>query len=216
MLVSYIMLKKTKLRKNRGGNQRGGNQKGGNQKGGFLLNEFNPLNLVLLGVIVFLLYQMTNKNNTDIIVKEKIIYQPTLYESESDDEEPYREDIYKPQDMYKPDIKRSISSPPFNYPTRGPPQEYDMVGFLQDPDDSNKLQQLYGRRTYPNSNNWNYFVKSDQYHQIPIPVSIGGQNCTDERGCKELNNQDSLNLFNKEHTATIYKPEPYYYNPFSV
>ena len=88
-----------------------------------------------------------------------------------------------------------------------------MVGPLQDPDDPNKLQQLYGRRTYPNSNNWNYFVKSDQYHQIPIPVTVNGKNCTDENGCTELNNQDSINLLNKQHTATIYKPEPYYYDP---
>ena len=172
-----------------------------------LQQRVEPMNAVLIGIVLFLFYHMINNNKPDIIIKEKIIYQPTSYETESEDEEPYREDIYKP------DSKRSISSPPFNYPTRGPPQEYDMVGFLQDPDDESKLQQLYGRRTYPNSNNWNYFVKSDQYHQIPIPVSMDGQNCTDERGCKELNNQDSLNLFNKEHTATIYKPEPYYYNP---
>jgi hypothetical protein len=164
---------------------------------------------VLLGVLLFLVYQMTQMNQTepDTIVKEKIIYK-TIEKEEED--EPYREDIYKP------DLKRARRSPPFNYPTRGPPEEYDMVGFLQDPDDTNKLQQLYGRRTYPNSNNWNYFVKSDQYHQIPIPVSVDGQNCTDERGCKELNNQESLNLFNKDHTATIYKPEPYYYNPYRV
>ena len=174
------------------------------------LQTINPMNLVLIGIVLFLFYHMINNNKPEIIIKEKIIYQPISYETDSDDEEPYREDIYKP------DIKRSISSPPFNYPTRGPPQEYDMVGFLQDPDDESKLQQLYGRRTYPNSNNWNYFVKSDQYHQIPIPVSMDGQNCTDERGCKELTNQDSLNLFNKDHTATIYKPEPYYYNPYVI
>ena len=140
-------------------------------------------------------------------IKEIIKEVPSVQEL---DDQPYREDIYKP------DLRRARRSPPFNYPTRGPPEEYDMVGFLQDPDDTNKLQQLYGRRTYPNSNNWNYFVKSDQYHQIPIPVSVDGQNCTDERGCKELNNQESLNLFDKDHTATIYKPEPYYYNPYRV
>ena len=126
------------------------------------------------------------------------------------EDQPYRDDIYKP------DMRQARRYPPFNMRTRGPPQEYDMVGFLQDPDDSNKLQQLFGRRTYPNSNNWNYFVKSDQYHQIPIPVSIDGQNCTDERGCKELQDKDNLNLLNKEHTATIYKPEPYYYNPYVI
>ena len=30
---------------------------------------------------------------------------------------------------------------------------------------------------------------------------------------RKLNNKDSINLLNKQHTATIYKPEPYYYDP---
>ncbi len=194
MLIIYIMLyKKRKLKK---------------QNGGGYTN--NPVNILLLGVIIFLLYQMSNMNQSEpeTIVREKIIYK--TIEKEVEDDQPYREDIYKP------DRRQGRSFPPFNIKTRGPPEEYDMVGFLQGQDDSNKLQQLYGRRTYPNSNLWNYFVKSDQYHQIPIPVSIGGQNCTDERGCKELNNKDNINLFNKDHTATIYKPEPYYYNPYSI
>jgi len=172
----------------------------------------NPFNILLLGVILFLLYQMTHmtqmeQTKPDIIVKEKVIYKTVEKEEE---EQPYREDIYKP------DLRQGRSYPPFNIKTRGAPAEYDMVGFLQGSDDSDKLQQLYGRRTYPNSNLWNYFIKSDQYHQIPIPVSIGGQNCTDERGCNELQNQSTLNILNKEHTATIYKPEPYYYNPYAV
>ena len=33
---------------------------------------------------------------------------------------------------------------------------------------------------------------------------------------KEFNDKDSLNILNKEHTATIYKPEPYYYNPYVI
>ena len=71
-----------------------------------------------------------------------------------EDDEPYREDVYRP------DIRRRIRTPPFNYPTRGPPEQYDMVGFLQDSTDPNKLQQLFGRRTYPNSNNWNYWRRN--------------------------------------------------------
>ena len=172
-------------------------------------SSMNPLNLILIGILIFLVYQMTqmNQSEPDTIVKEKVIYK-TIETKEND--QPYREDIYKP------DLRQSTRNPTFNMKTRGPPQEYDMVGFLQSGDDSNKLQQLYGRRTYPNSNLWNYFVKSDQYHQIPIPVSIGGQNCTDERGCNELQDKGSINLLDKEHTATIYKPEPYYYNPYVI
>ena len=184
--------------------------RGGSKSKSLLTSKtsLDPLNLILVGVLIFIVYQMIqmNKSKPETVVREKIIYK--TIDKEAD--QPYREDIYKP------DLRQGRSFPPFNIKTRGPPEEYDMVGFLQDPDDSNKLQQLYGRRTYPNSNNWNYFVKSDQYHQIPIPVSIGGQNCTDERGCKELNDKDSLNILNKEHTATIYKPEPYYYNPYVI
>ena len=184
--------------------------RGGSKSKSLLTSKtsLDPLNLILVGVLIFIVYQMIqmNKSSPETVVREKIIYKTVDKEAD----QPYREDIYKP------DLRQGRSFPPFNIKTRGPPEEYDMVGFLQDPDDSNKLQQLYGRRTYPNSNNWNYFVKSDQYHQIPIPVSIGGQNCTDERGCKELNDKDSLNILNKEHTATIYKPEPYYYNPYVI
>tara|TARA_B100000963_G_scaffold128997_1_gene112539 strand:+ start:45 stop:566 length:522 start_codon:yes stop_codon:yes gene_type:complete len=163
---------------------------------------------VILGlIIIWLVYQLHLQSNQQDSLYETIQPSVVVLEIDSDDDdEPYRDDIYR----------RPVRHPPFNYPTRGPPGEYDRVGFLQDPDDPNKLQELFGRPTYPNSNNWNYFVKSDQYHQIPIPVTMNGKNCTDETGCTELNNQDSINLFDKQHTATIYKPEPYYYNPYVV
>tara|TARA_B100001093_G_scaffold129312_1_gene121849 strand:+ start:5065 stop:5586 length:522 start_codon:yes stop_codon:yes gene_type:complete len=170
-------------------------------------SQISPLPVILGLLIIWLVYQLHLQSNQQDSLYE--IIQPSVFvmEIESDDEdEPYRDDIYR----------RPVRRPPFNYPTRGPPGEYDRVGFLQDPDDPNKLQELFGRPTYPNSNNWNYFVKSDQYHQIPIPVTMNGKNCTDETGCTELNNQESINLFNKQHTATIYKPEPYYYNPYVV
>ena len=175
-------------------------------KGGSITQSNSIVNILLVLLVGILAYNLLNQPKVIIQEKPKVIIKEIVKE---EDDEPYRED------NYRPDRKRRINKP-FNYPTRGPPEEYDMVGFLQDSDDSNKLQQLYGRRTYPNSNSWNYFVKSDQYHQIPIPVTLDGKNCTDETGCKELQNNDNINLLNKEHTATIYKPEPYYYNPYVV
>lgn len=167
-------------------------------------NQLNPLSLVLLGILLFLLYQLNQKPIIqEKIIQEKIIYsEPEVIIQESDDDEPYRENEYIPMQMR------------FNYPTRGQADDYEMVGYLQDSDDPNKLQQLYGRRTYPRSNQWNYFVKSDQYHQIPIPLTIDGQNCTDEIGCSELTNQETVNLMNRDHTATIYNLEPFRYNPY--
>ena len=185
-------------------------------------SEGVSLNIVLVGCLIFLLYQLTQiqgetvvrdrivykEQKPETIIKERIIYKEP--EATVEEEQPYRDNVYIP------DRRQARRTPPFNIRTRGPPEEYDMVGFLQDTTDTNKLQQLYGRQTYPNSNNWNYYIKSDQYHQIPIPISIDGQNCTDERGCKEITNSDSINLMNKDHTATIYKKEPFYYNPFVI
>ena len=172
----------------------------------------DPLNVVLIGLLLFIVYKLMDQPiHEKTIIREVVSHDHALMDNtridELDDDQPYRDN------RYMPDMRQARRAPPFNIKTRGPPEEYGMMGFLQDSDDETKLQQLYGRRTYPNSNQWNYFVKSDQYHQIPIPVSIGGQNCTDERGCKELNDQESINILNKDHTATIYKPEPYYYNP---
>ena len=176
----------------------------------------NPIHILLTLLVILMIVILVKQNYPQ---SRKVIsytlsplndtYEDTSDDSESDDsddDEPYRDDIYR----------RPIRRPPFNYPTRGPPSDYDRVGFLQDHDDPNKLQELFGRPTYPNSNHWNYFVKSDQYHQIPIPVTMNGKNCTDETGCTELNNLDNINLFDKQHTATIYKPEPYRYNPYVI
>jgi len=166
-------------------------------------NSVNMVNILLIGVILFLIYQMNKtRSNQPRPNQHTRVVRKVVHVQDDSDDEPYRENVYRPKGL------------PFNIPTRGPPNDYDMVGFLQDSTDSSKLKQLYGRRTYPNSNNWNYFVKSDQYHQIPIPVSVGGQNCTDERGCKEIDDKSNLDLLGKEHTANVYKPEPYYYNPY--
>ena len=91
--------------------------------------------------------------------------------SDEEDYEPYRENI----------PMRGVRRMPVNIATTCNPLHILWWGFLQDSEDPSKLQQLYGRQTYPNSNQWNYFVKSDQYHQIPIPLNIEGQNCTEER-----------------------------------
>ena len=76
-------------------------------KGGGSTN--NTFNILLIGVILFLVYQMTQMNQLEpeTIVKEKIIYK--TIEREVEDNQPYREDIYKP------DKRQGRSFPPFNF-----------------------------------------------------------------------------------------------------
>ena len=80
-----------------------------------------------------------------------------------------------------------------NVPTRGEPPDYQQVGILTGEGNEN-IKPLYGRQTYRGSNQWNYFTSLDSHLATKIPVYIDGSDCTDERGCKEINKGDSINM----------------------
>tara|TARA_Y100000817_G_C16862364_1_gene546418 strand:- start:318 stop:821 length:504 start_codon:yes stop_codon:yes gene_type:complete len=92
-----------------------------------------------------------------------------------------------------------------NVPTRGEPPEYQQVGIIKGEGDEN-IKPLYGRQTYRGSNQWNYFTSLDSHLATKIPVYLGDSDCTDERGCKELNKDDTLSMGEQgpEYTASIY------------
>ena len=50
------------------------------------------------------------------------------------------------------------------------------------------------KKTYPGSNAYNYYTKSDGFQSIKLPVIINNVDCTDERGCSQLQNNDVVNV----------------------
>jgi len=91
-----------------------------------------------------------------------------------------------------------------NVPTRGEPPSYQQVGLLQDEIDSQNVKPLYGRQTYPGSNQWNYFTSMDSHLATKIPIERNSQDCTGERGCQELSKNDTLNVLDKDYKVNIY------------
>jgi hypothetical protein len=53
---------------------------------------------------------------------------------------------------------------------------------------------LYGRRTAPRSDRFNYYTRTDQYNPVALPVNFKRKDCTDNLGCDEVMNGDSVNL----------------------
>lgn len=118
---------------------------------------------------------------------------------------------------------------PINIETRGSGGDYQQIGILykediQDNDkapgnntDSNILP-LFGKPTYKGSSQWNYYTATDKNHQIKIPLQIGSTNCTDERGCSEINEGDSIQVpaYNGTFKANIYKLDSPRYIPYVV
>ena len=101
-----------------------------------------------------------------------------------------------------------------NVPTRGEAPEYQQVGYLGGTDDPENIKPLYGRQTYRGSNQWNYFTSLDSHLATKIPLTIGGQECTDERGCKELYKNDTVDVNGKDYQANIYQTHAPRYIPY--
>lgn len=116
---------------------------------------------------------------------------------------------------------------PINIKTRGDGGDYQQVGILYKDDISNNekapgnntdsnILPLFGKPTYDGSSQWNYYTASDKNHQIKIPLQLESSDCTDERGCKEIYNGDSIQIpaYNGNFTAKIYKLNSPRYIPY--
>ena len=103
-----------------------------------------------------------------------------------------------------------------NVPTRGEPPSYQQVGILTDTDNPENIKPLYGRQTYRGSNQWNYFSSLDSHLATKIPIQLGDNDCTDERGCKEIYKNDTLSIgsSDNQYKANIYQTHAPRYIPY--
>ena len=61
---------------------------------------------------------------------------------------------------------------PINIPTRGYPEQYQQYGILMKNDDRGETFSLFGRREYPGSRTYEYYVtSSSKYNAVKIPIS---------------------------------------------
>ena len=163
----------------------------------------NPFSIFLLIIIVTLLYDNGDNYDVDNVeITRRVGFEPNIViinDNEKEKEYPYR-----------PRVGRKM---PMNIATRGAPRDYETVGYLKN-EEEKSMQKLFGRETYPGSNNWNYFAMSDDYHQIAIPLNVGDKDCTKENGCKEIYDNEVLTIDGKDNKATIYEIDPYRYSPY--
>ena len=78
------------------------------------------------------------------------------------------------------------------------------------------MRPLYGRQTYRGSNSWNYYSSLDSNLSTKIPIFKTNDKCTDERGCNEINDGDTVkigNIDNTEYIFTKYSNDSFRYIP---
>jgi len=168
-------------------------------------------NINFLYIVIIILFLILILRETDLdkdininIIEKKV--SEVLDESEEIIEEPkrYYDSRYHPRRAMR-----------INVPTRGEPPPYQQVGILTDSNDPENIKPLYGRQTYRGSNQWNYFTSLDSHLATKIPIEIDNNDCTDERGCKEIYKNDTLTINgDNEYKANIYQTHAPRYIPY--
>ena len=116
---------------------------------------------------------------------------------------------------------------PINTPSRGMSGGFQQIGMLYKDDivsedsrvgkdSSSVIMPLYGRPTYPGSNKWNYYVSSDKYHAVKMPVNVKGKSSDETHGVDELFDNDNLQLpaYNGNFVVKIYNYDKPRYIPY--
>jgi hypothetical protein len=79
-----------------------------------------------------------------------------------------------------------------------------------------KILPLMGRPLFVNRNKWQYYTISDQNNSVKLPIVRGGRSCTNEYGCDQLYNADTVYVegYNQAFKITIYDNDTIKYIPF--
>ena len=104
----------------------------------------------------------------------------------------------------------SIIKQQFNIPTRGTPDNYQLLGIVMR-DNTETAYNLFGRQTFPGSNQYEYYVQGNLDRNIvKIPITISGD--------REIEDGQTIiipgtSLMNGEFKVKLYKLEVPRYNP---
>jgi len=100
-----------------------------------------------------------------------------------------------------------IRGVPINIPTSNYDLDFRQIGILTRATGVETILALFGRPVHSNRNKWQYYTMTDKNNSIKLPISKGGRSCTDEYGCDEIYNGDSIYVegYNDAFKATIYE-----------
>lgn len=102
---------------------------------------------------------------------------------------------------------------PINVPTQSIDTSYRQVGILTRGD---TILPLMGKPLFTNRDKWNFYTMNDKNNMIKLPLSNRGRSCTNEYGCDNIYNGDTVYVegYNDSFKATVYDNQVMQYIPF--
>jgi len=105
---------------------------------------------------------------------------------------------------------------PINISTQGVDTNYRQVGLLKRINGPEMLLPLMGRPLFVSRDKWQYYTMSDKNNAIKLPVSFKSRSCTNEYGCDEISNGDTVYVdgIDAPFQVTLYDNAVMKYIPF--
>ncbi len=156
----------------------------------------------LVAILIYFYYSGFSPINPSIIVNREFVQSPNQAfprwnVTATDAPRDVLMNPYSPPlklDRFMPPMISTIDprGVPINVKTRGFDDAYRQVGLLTRINGRETILPLMGRPLHTNRNKWQYYTISDQNQGIKLPVSRNGRSCTNEYGCDDLFNGDTI------------------------
>jgi hypothetical protein len=105
---------------------------------------------------------------------------------------------------------------PININTTAVDTNYRQMGFLKRMNAPDMLLPLMGRPLFVARDKWQYYTISDKNNALKLPVSFKSKSCTNEYGCDEISNGDTVYVdgIDAPFQVTLYDNAVMKYIPF--
>jgi len=114
------------------------------------------------------------------------------------------------------DIRGPVAVP-INVSTQGVANAaYRQVGILTRINGPETILPLMGRPLFRNRDKWQFYTISEKSNFIKLPISVKGRSCTNEYGCDNVYNGDTVYVegYNDAFKVTAYDNSVMQYLPF--
>jgi|UniRef100_A0A6C0CJB2 hypothetical protein len=126
---------------------------------------------------------------------------------------PYSAPLRDERYIQSTDIRGGV---PINIGTQSIDTNYRQVGLLKRMNGPEMLLPLMGRPLFVARDKWQYYTMSDKNNAIKLPVSFKSKSCTNEYGCDEISNGDTVYVdgIDAPFQVTLYDNAVMKYIPF--